>query len=201
MSGRISDIVIHPHNENTWYVTAGSGGVWKTENAGTTWSPIFDNEKSYSIGCITLDPQNPSILWVGTGENVGGRHVGYGDGIYMSKDGGKSWNNKGLQKIRTHFENNCSSNKFSNIVGCRSRSALEQGGKEDFKSIDGGETWHQTLGDDEWVGATDLLIDPRNSNVLYAATWQRHRTVAAYMGGGPGNALYKSNDGGETWEN
>ena len=75
MSGRISDIVIHPENENVWYVTAGSGGVWKTENSGTTWNSIFDGQKSYSIGCITLDPQNPNIVWVGTGENVGGRHV------------------------------------------------------------------------------------------------------------------------------
>ena len=82
MSGRISDIVIHPENENVWYVTAGSGGVWKTENSGTTWKSIFDGQKSYSIGCISLDPQNPNIIWVGTGENVGGRHVAYGDGIY-----------------------------------------------------------------------------------------------------------------------
>lgn len=201
MSGRISDIVIHPHNENTWYVTAGSGGVWKTENTGTTWNPIFDNEKSYSIGCITLDPQNPSVLWVGTGENVGGRHVGYGDGIYMSKDGGKSWNNKGLQKSE-HISKIIVHPTNSQILWVAAQGPLwSKGGQRGiFKSIDGGETWHQTLGDNEWVGATDLLIDPRNSNVLYAATWQRHRTVAAYMGGGPGTALYKSNDGGETWE-
>ena len=98
MSGRISDIVIHPENENIWYVAAGSGGVWKTVNSGTTWTPIFDNQKSYSIGCIALDPQNPNIIWVGTGENVGGRHVGYGDGIYKSNDGGSSWKNMGLTK-------------------------------------------------------------------------------------------------------
>ena len=98
MSGRISDIVIHPENENLWYVTAGSGGVWKTENSGTTWKSIFDGQKSYSIGCISLDPQNPNIIWVGTGENVGGRHVAYGDGIYKSEDGGESWKNMGLKK-------------------------------------------------------------------------------------------------------
>ena len=97
MSGRISDIVIHPENENVWYVTAGSGGVWKTENSGTSWNSIFDGQKSYSIGCITLDPQNPNVVWVGTGENVGGRHVAYGDGIYKSEDGGKSWKNMGLK--------------------------------------------------------------------------------------------------------
>ena len=98
MSGRISDIAIHPDNGNVWYVTAGSGGVWKTENAGTTWKSLFDGQKSYAIGCITLDPQNPEVVWVGTGENVGGRHMGYGDGIYKSSDGGKTWKNMGLEK-------------------------------------------------------------------------------------------------------
>ena len=85
-------------NDNIWYVAVGSGGVWKTENAGTTWTPLFDEQASYSTGCITLDPQNPATVWVGSGENVGGRHVAYGDGIYRSKDGGKSWENMGLKK-------------------------------------------------------------------------------------------------------
>ena len=88
MSGRISDIVLHPDNHNIWYVGVGSGGVWKTENAGTTWTPIFDDESSYSIGAIAIDPNNPNTIWVGTGENVSGRHVGYGDGVYRSTDGG-----------------------------------------------------------------------------------------------------------------
>ena len=200
MSGRISDIVIHPENENNWYVTAGSGGVWKTENSGTTWDPIFDNEKSYSIGCVSLDPQNSNVIWIGTGENVGGRHVAYGDGIYQSKDAGKTWKNMGLKesehlsKIIIHPHN-------SNIIWVASQGPLwSKGGERGvYKSTDGGENWNQTLGDKEWIGATDLLIDPRNPNTLYAATWQRHRTVAGYMGGGPGTAIYKSTDGGENW--
>ena len=98
MSGRVSDIVINPSNENEWIVATGSGGVWKTTNAGTTWNPIFDNEKSFSIGCVTLDPNNPNIIWVGTGENVGGRHVSLGDGIYRSVDGGTTWKNMGLNE-------------------------------------------------------------------------------------------------------
>ena len=200
MSGRISDIVIHPENENVWYVTAGSGGVWKTENSGTTWKSIFDGQKSYSIGCISLDPQNPNIIWVGTGENVGGRHVAYGDGIYKSEDGGNSWKNMGLKKSE-HLSKIIVHPNNSDIIWVASQGPLwSKGGERGvYKSTDGGKSWQQTLGDNEWVGATDLLIDPRNSDLLYAATWQRHRTVAGYLGGGPGTAIYKSNDGGDNW--
>ncbi|GAB5465859.1 MAG: hypothetical protein Kapaf2KO_12950 [Candidatus Kapaibacteriales bacterium] len=200
MSGRIADIAINPINENVWYVAVGSGGVWKTENSGTTWQPIFDGQSTYSIGCITLDPQNPDIVWVGTGENVGGRHIGYGDGVYKSEDGGKTWKNMGLKesehlsKIIIHPTN-------SDILWVASQGPLwSRGGERGvYKSVDGGKTWVRTLGDEEWVGATDLLIDPRNPDLLYAATWQRHRTVAGYLGGGPGTAIYKSNDGGDNW--
>ncbi|MFK7806383.1 MAG: WD40/YVTN/BNR-like repeat-containing protein [Saprospiraceae bacterium] len=201
MSGRISDIVIHPDNENLWYVTAGSGGVWKTENAGTTWNSLFDGQKSFSIGCITLDPQNPEVVWIGTGENVGGRHMSFGDGIYKSEDGGASWKNMGLEKSE-HLSKIVVHPTNSDVIWVASQGPLwsEGGERGIYKSIDGGETWTQTLGDDAWVGATDLLLDPRNPDLLYAATWQRHRTVAGYMGGGPGTAIYKSTDGGETWD-
>ena len=199
-SGRIADIAIHPENDNVWYVAVGSGGVWKTKNSGTTWKPIFDDQASYSIGCITLDPNNPHTVWVGTGENVGGRHVGIGDGVYVSHDDGKSWKHMGLKnsehlsKIIVHPEN-------SNIIWVASQGPLwTKGGERGvYKSTDGGKTWKRTLGDSEWVGATDLLIDPSNPDILYAATWQRQRTVAAYLGGGPGSGLHKSLDGGESW--
>ena len=97
MSGRIADLAIHPDNESIWYVAVGSGGVWKTTNAGVTWKPIFDNESVYSIGCVTIDPHNPNKIWVGTGENVGERHVSFGDGMYVSLDSGKNWENTGLK--------------------------------------------------------------------------------------------------------
>ena len=97
MSGRIADLAIHPENPSIWYVAVGSGGVWKTTNAGTTFEPIFDDQPSYSTGCVSVDPSNPNIIWVGTGENVGGRHVGYGDGVYRSDNGGQSWQNMGLE--------------------------------------------------------------------------------------------------------
>jgi len=199
-SGRIADIAVHPNNENTWYVAVGSGNIWKTVNAGVTWSPIFEKESSYSIGCITLDPNNPSTIWIGTGENVGGRHVGFGDGVYVSHDEGKSWNNMGLKtsehisKIIVHPEN-------SDIVWVAAQGPLwSKGGERGlYKTTDGGKTWNRTLGNSEWTGATDLVIDPTNPDVLYAATWDRHRTVAAYMGGGPGSGIHKSTDGGESW--
>jgi photosystem II stability/assembly factor-like uncharacterized protein len=201
MSGRISDIVIHPENENIWYVTVGSGNIWKTENAGTTWTPVFDDQGSYSIGCIAMDPSSSDILWVGTGENVGGRHVAYGDGIYRSEDGGKSWKNMGL-KESNHISKIIIHPGNSNVLWVAAQGPLwsKGGDRGVYKSSDGGKTWKKVLGDDAWTGATDLLIDPRNPNTLYAATWQRHRTVAGYMGGGPGTAIYRSYDGGDKWE-
>jgi photosystem II stability/assembly factor-like uncharacterized protein len=200
-SGRIADIAIHPTNENIWYVAVGSGGVWKTVNAGTTWKSIFDKQVSYSMGCITIDPNNPATIWVGSGENVGGRHVAYGDGVYVSHDEGKSWKNMGLKesqhisKIIVHPSN-------PNIIWVAAQGPLwNKGGERGvYKSSDGGKTWKRTLGDAEWVGATDMVIDPRNPDLIYAATWQRHRNVAAYMGGGPGTGIHRSRDGGETWE-
>lgn len=200
LSGRIADIVFHPDNENIWYVAVGSGGVWKTENAGTTWIPLFDEQASYSTGCITLDPQNPATVWVGSGENVGGRHVAYGDGIYRSKDGGKSWENLGLKKTE-HISKIIVHPDNSDVVWVAAQGPLwNKGGERGvYKTTNGGKTWKRVLGNNEWTGATDLMIDPRNPQILYAATWDRHRTVAALMGGGPGSGIHKSNDGGESW--
>ncbi|MEK9781739.1 MAG: hypothetical protein VW266_02205 [Flavobacteriales bacterium] len=201
LSGRIADIAVHPDNESVWYVAVGSGGVWKTENAGTTWTPLFDQQKSYSTGCVTIDPNDPSRVWVGTGENVGGRHVGYGDGIYMSEDAGASWKNMGLpnsehiSEIIVHPDN-------SNVVWVAVQGPLwRKGGDRGlYKTTDGGKTWKKTLGNSEWTGVTDIMIHPENPQILYAATWDRHRTVAAYMGGGPGSGIHRSTDGGESWE-
>lgn len=201
MSGRISDIAIHPTNENIWYVTVGSGGVWKTENAGTTWKALFEKQTSYAIGCVTLDPSNPEIVWVGTGENNGGRHIGFGDGIYRSEDGGSTWKNMGLTKSE-HISKIIVHPKNSNIIWVAAQGPLWSSGGERgvYKTIDGGKSWNKVLETDEWTGATDLLVDPRNPNILYAATWQRQRTVAAYMSGGPGSGIHRSRDGGKTWE-
>ena len=200
MSGRIADIAINPENENEWYVAVGSGGVWKTTNSGTTWSPIADNQSFYSTGCITIDPHNTSRIWLGTGENVGGRHVGIGDGVYLSQNGGQTWKNMGLRKSE-HISKIIVSPDDPNTVFVASQGPLWSPGGDRglFKTTDGGKTWKNVLEINEWTGVTDLVIDHENSNILYAATWQKHRNVAAHMGGGPGTSLYKSVDNGETW--
>ena len=200
MSGRIADIAINPENENEWYVAVGSGGVWKTVNSGTTWQPIADGESFYSTGCITIDPNNTSKIWLGTGENVGGRHVGIGDGVYVSENGGKNWKNMGLKKsehvskIIVHPDN-------SDVVYVASQGPLWSSGGDRglYKSTDGGRNWKNVLYVNKWTGVTDILLDPNNTNIMYAATWQKHRNVAAYIGGGPGTAIYKSFDSGNTW--
>ena len=200
MSGRIADIAIHPEDDNVWYIGVGSGGVWKTVNAGTTWDPIFDDQASYSIGCVAIDPKHPETIWVGTGENVGGRHIGFGDGIYRSNDGGKNWENLGLKK--SEHISKIIVNPFNSkmiYVACQGPLWTPGGERGFYKSRDGGKTWNRTLGNDEWTGVTDIVLDPKHPNRIYAATWDRHRTVAAYMGGGPGSGIHRSDDGGETW--
>jgi photosystem II stability/assembly factor-like uncharacterized protein len=200
MSGRIADVEIDPRDPSTWYVAVGSGGVWKTENRGNTWQPLFDKQASYSIGDIAIDPSNPDTIWVGSGENVSGRHVGYGDGVYRSRDGGKNWENLGLADSE-HIGMIVVDPRDSNTVLVAAQGPLWSGGGDRglYRTADGGKTWTKVLGDDEYTGVTEVHMDPRNPDVLYAATHQRLRTVAALLNGGPGSALHKSTDGGLTW--
>ena len=141
MSGRIADIAIDPTNENIWYVAVGSGGTWKTTNAGTTWTPLTDKESFYSTGCITLDPSNSSIVWLGTGENVGGRHVGIGHGIYRSADGGSSWQDMGLKQSE-HISKIIVHPNDSKTIWVASQGPLWSSGGERglYKATDGGKT-------------------------------------------------------------
>lgn len=200
-SGRIADIVVHPTNHNVWYVAAASGGVWKTTNHGTSFSPIFDKYASYSIGCVTLAPSNSNTVWVGTGENNNQRSVAYGDGVYKSLDGGKSFKNMGLKtsehigKIIVHPTN-------ENVIWVAAYGPVwSKGGERGvYKSIDGGETWKQTLEISEHTGIAEIQIDPTNPMILYASAHQRRRREWTYIGGGPESGLHKSTDGGETWK-
>ncbi len=200
MSGRIADIAIDSKNPNTWYVGVGSGNVWKTTNAGTTWKPIFDNYGSYSIGCVSIDPSNSNTVWVGTGENVGGRHIGFGDGVYVSYDAGGSFKNMGLKESE-HISKILIDPRDSHTIFVAAQGPLWSSGGERglYKSTDGGQTWKLVLSKGKWTGVTDVAMDPNDSSVLYAATHQRHRTVWALMNTGPESGIYKSTDGGETW--
>jgi photosystem II stability/assembly factor-like uncharacterized protein len=200
MSGRLADIAVHPTAPGIWYVAAGSGGVWKTTNAGTTWTPIFEDQPSYSIGEITLDPTNPDVVWVGTGENVSGRHVGWGDGVYRSRDAGRTWQRMGLPRSE-HIGRILVDPRDGNRVLVAAEGPLWAAGGERgvYRSTDGGDTWTPVLQIDENTGVTDLELDPANPDVVYAAAYQRRRHVWGFLGGGPGSGLWKSVDNGKTW--
>ncbi|MEL7450170.1 MAG: glycosyl hydrolase [Pseudomonadota bacterium] len=200
MSGRIADIAVHPVHRHIWYVAVGSGNLWKTVNAGTTWETVFDNQASYSIGDVTLDPNRPDTVWLGTGENTSGRHVGYGDGVYRSLDGGKTWTNMGL-KDSQHIGNIVIDPRDSDVVFVAAQGPLWSAGGERglFKTTDGGKTWKNVLSAGEYTGVNEVHMDPRNPDVLIASTQQRARSVAALINGGPESGIHKSTDGGETW--
>ncbi|MEM9825911.1 MAG: glycosyl hydrolase [Planctomycetota bacterium] len=220
MSGRIGDVAIDPVQPNTWYVAAASGGLWKTTNAGTTFQPIFDDKPSYSMGCVTIDPSAHSTVWLGTGENNGGRHISFGDGVYVSNDAGQSWQHRGLEQSE-HISKILVDPRDSDVVFAASQGPLwSPGGQRGlFKSTDGGQNWKLVLGPGRYVGngkvagdeeraaineksytgVTDVVMDPSNPDVLYAATHQRHRNVWAIINCGPETGIFKSTDGGESW--
>lgn len=201
MGGRISDIAVHPVDKSTWYVAVGSGGLWKTTNSGTTWLPVFDQEASYSIGTVAVDPINPEVIWVGTGENVSGRHVGWGNGVYKSTDGGKSWKQMGLpssEHIGRILINPVNNTEV--LVAAEGPLWSEGGQRGVYRSTDGGLSWERTLFIDEHTGATDLEFDPSNPEVVYAATYQRRRHTWSFLAGGSGSGVYKSTDGGQSWK-
>ena len=199
-SGRVVGFAVEPNNPARYYVAVASGGVWKTINNGATWTPIFDREASYSIGCIVLDPKNPLTVWVGTGENNSQRSVSYGSGVYRSDDGGKTWRNMGL-RASEHIGRIAIDPKDSNIVYVAAQGPLwgPGGDRGLYKTTDGGKTWKQVLKISEHTGVTDVVIDPQNPETLYAASYQRRRHMWTLINGGPESAIYKSTDAGATW--
>jgi photosystem II stability/assembly factor-like uncharacterized protein len=200
MGGRIADIAIHPDQPSTWYVASASGGVWKTTNAGITWKPIFDSEGSYSIGDVSIDPSNPEVVWVGSGENVSGRHVGWGDGVYKSTDGGKNWTKMGLEKSE-HIGSILIDPRDGNVVYVASEGPLWSAGGERglYKSSDGGSSWQLILDLGADTGVTDIEFKPGDPDTIYAAAYQRRRHIWGLMAGGPEGGIYKSSDGGASW--
>jgi photosystem II stability/assembly factor-like uncharacterized protein len=199
-SGRVMSIAVNPKDKFEYYVGVASGGVWKTVNDGTTWTPVFDKEGSYSIGWVTLDPNDPAVVWVGTGESNSQRSVSYGDGIYRSDDGGKNWTNLGLKKSE-HIGRVVIDPRDSKVVYVAAEGPLwgPGGDRGLYKTTDGGKSWKAVLTISENTGVVDVAIDPSNPDIVYAAAYQRRRHVFTLIDGGPESAIYKSTDAGATW--
>ena len=200
MSGRIADVAVDPTDRSTWYVATSSSNVWKTENRGTTWAPVFDDYPSYSTGAITIDPGDSNVIWLGTGENTSQRSVGWGDGVYKSLDGGESWTHMGLTTSE-HIGNIVVDPRDSDVVYVAAMGGLWSAGGDRglFKTEDGGETWEAILEVSEHTGIADVHLDPRDPDVLYAVSFQRRRHVGILVAGGPESAIWKSTDAGTTW--
>ncbi len=199
-SGRVSDFAVNPNHTSEYYVAFAGGGIWKTTNNGTTFLPIFDNEGSYSIGCLKLDPNNKNILWAGTGENNHQRSVSYGDGVYKSLDGGQSWQNMGLKDSR-HIGMIAIDPRDSNTVFVAAEGSLWASDENRglYQTTDAGKHWKKVLNISKHTGINSVLIDPKNPDVMYATSEQRRRHVHIRIGGGPESAIWKSTDAGKNW--
>ncbi len=200
-SGRVSDFAFQAGQPQSFFVSMASGGLWKTENNGITWTPLFEHENSFAIGVVEIDPSNPNVIWVGSGENNAQRSVGYGDGVYKSVDGGKTWKNMGLKDsghismIRFHPGD-------SNTVYVAAQGPLWSPGGDRglYRTSDGGKTWKRILDIDENTGVNEFVIDPSNPDVIVASSYQRRRHVWTLINGGPGSAIHKTTDGGISWQ-
>jgi photosystem II stability/assembly factor-like uncharacterized protein len=200
LSGRISDIAVYEANSNIWYVATAHGGIWKTVNNGTTFEPQFQDQGLMAIGDIAVSQNNPDLVYVGTGESNNRQSTSWGDGMYKSTDGGKTYTNIGLKSSK-HINRVVIDPRDNDVVWVAATGPLFGPGGERgiFKTTDGGKTWKQTLKIDDDTGANDLVIDPANDKVLYASSYQRRRTACCMNGGGPGSGIWKSTDAGETW--
>ncbi|MCC3859949.1 VPS10 domain-containing protein [Pseudemcibacter aquimaris] len=201
MSGRISHVAVDQNDTSTWYVAVASGGLWKTVNSGTTWTPIFDDYEAYSTGYVTIDPDNSNVIWLGTGENNAQRAVGMGNGVYKSLDAGKSWTNMGLHTSE-HIGKILIDPRDSDVVYVAAQGPLwDKGGERGlYKTTDGGENWELILEISEHTGISDVVFHDSDPDTIYASSYQRRRHVARLVAGGPESAAYKSTDGGKTWK-
>lgn len=200
-SGRISDFAFNPQKKNEFFVATASGNLWKTNNNGTTWQPLFENENSYAIGVVTLDPNNSDTVWVGTGENNAQRSVADGDGVYKSIDGGKTWTNMGL-KASGHISQIWVDPNDSDTVLVAAQGPLWNSGGDRglYKTMDGGKTWNRILEIDENTGVNEFVIDPNDPDNIVVSTYQRRRHVWVLINGGPGSGIQRTTDGGMTWQ-
>ena len=200
MSGRISDIAVVEANPSIFYLGTATGGIWKTENAGTTFEPLFQGEETSSIGDVTVSQSNPNIVWAGTGEPQNRQSSPWGNGVYRSTDAGASWTNVGLEdthhisRIQVHPMN--PDVAYVAAVGHLWGSNSERGV---YKTMDGGQNWEHVLFIDEHTGTIDLVMDPNDPMTLFAAMYQRQRRAWGFNGGGPGSGIYRTVDGGASW--
>ncbi|MBV6523048.1 MAG: hypothetical protein MNPFHGCM_03215 [Gemmatimonadaceae bacterium] len=200
MSGRITDIAVNESNSYEFYAASATGGVWKTSDNGVTWAPVFQNEATHSVGSLAVDQRNPRTVWVGSGEATNRQSSSWGDGIYKSTDGGRTWANMGLRDSH-HIARIVVDPANSDVVYVAVPGHLWGPNRERglYKTVDGGRTWSLVLAKDEDTGAVDVAIDPSDPNILYAAMYQRRRQPFGFVGGGPGSGLFKSTDAGRTW--
>ena len=199
--GRVVAIAVNPINHSEYFVGSGHGSLWKTTNSGVTFSPAFDNQNSYAIGAVEIDPANPNVIWVGTGENNNQNNVIYGDGVYKSEDGGKSWKNTGLKESRQIGGIAIDPNDGNIVyVAAYGPSRVAGGDRGIYKTTDGGKTWNNILSVSKYTGAFEIHMDPRYSNILYASMHQRMRNLYTGVYGGPESGIYRSTDSGTTWD-
>ena len=199
-SGRIADFAVNPNNPSEYYVGVACGNIWKTKNSGTTWKPIFENYGSYSIGALKMNPNNSNVIWAGTGENNHQRALGYGDGVYKSVDGGETWKNMGLYNSRQIGMIEIDPRNSDIVFVAAEGSVWGPGGDRGlYKTTDGGKNWNRVLEISENTGVNNVVIDFKNPDIMYATSEQRRRHVFTKIGGGPESAVYKSTDGGNSW--
>ncbi|MBI2614745.1 MAG: hypothetical protein HYW52_03505, partial [Gemmatimonadetes bacterium] len=190
--GRIHDVEALPSDPSTVYVATASGGLWKTTNNGTTWTPIFDDQPVSTFGDVAISPSNPDVIWVGTGEQNNRQSTSWGNGVYRSTDAGKTWTHLGLVETR-HIGKVVVHPANPDIAYVAALGNLWKPNPERgvFKTTDGGRTWAKVLYVDTLTGAVDLGVDPADPNTLYAATYQRLRRAWGFNGGGPGSGIHK----------
>lgn len=200
MGGRVADIAVDEANPSTFYVGFASGGIWKTTSQGMSWTPVFDDQGTASIGALSLAPSNPNVIWVGTGEPQNRQSSPWGEGVYRSMDGGRTWTHKGLRDTR-HIAGISIHPRDPDVVYVAAAGHLFGPNEERgvYRTRDGGETWERVLYIDENTGAIDMAMDPGDPNTLFAAMYQRRRTPWGFSASGPGSGLYRTLDGGDTW--